>query len=116
MWALHQHKGLYDVLYTIKMDLFVVVGLSVVLITLFLMVSVCSSRLQQSNMTLESLQCLLERRVTEHMEDCLQNPVFSMASNADSAPNLMMSCKVTDWLEYMSQMAICSLHSVPLLT
>ncbi|XP_029555424.1 RPA-interacting protein isoform X1 [Salmo trutta] len=53
---------------------------------------------RQSNMTLESLQCLLERRVTEHMEDCLQNPVFSMASNADSAPNLMMSCKACDYL------------------
>uniref|UniRef100_A0A4W5P6X7 RPA interacting protein n=1 Tax=Hucho hucho TaxID=62062 RepID=A0A4W5P6X7_9TELE len=69
---------------------------------------------RQSNVTLESLQCLLERRVTEHMEDCLQNPVFSMASDADSSPNLMMSCKVTDWLK--SQMAICSLHGAPLLT
>ncbi|XP_031663700.1 RPA-interacting protein isoform X1 [Oncorhynchus kisutch] len=53
---------------------------------------------RQSNVTPESLQCLLERRVTEHMEDCLQNPVFSMASNADSSPNLMMSCKACDYL------------------
>ncbi|XP_041749400.1 RPA-interacting protein [Coregonus clupeaformis] len=53
---------------------------------------------RQSNVTLESLQCLLERRVTEHMEDCLHNPVFSVASGADSPPNLMISCKACDYL------------------
>ncbi|KAK1787874.1 hypothetical protein P4O66_016351 [Electrophorus voltai] len=50
------------------------------------------------NITAELLQCLLETRVTEHMEDCLQNPVFSVASNMDGSPNLMISCKVCDYL------------------
>ncbi|XP_062844976.1 RPA-interacting protein [Trichomycterus rosablanca] len=50
------------------------------------------------NITPEVLQCLLETKVTEHMEDCLQNPVFSVASSVDGAPNLMISCKVCDYL------------------
>ncbi|KAK9975365.1 hypothetical protein ABG768_023415 [Culter alburnus] len=50
------------------------------------------------NVTSEVLQNLLERRVTEHMEDCLHNPTFSMAFNTDGSPNLMISCKVCDYL------------------
>ncbi|XP_051524107.1 RPA-interacting protein [Myxocyprinus asiaticus] len=50
------------------------------------------------NITSEVLQNLLERRVTEHMEDCLHNPTFSMAFNTDGSPNLMISCKVCDYL------------------
>ncbi|XP_072517846.1 RPA-interacting protein [Salminus brasiliensis] len=50
------------------------------------------------NITPEVLQHLLETRVTEHMEDCLQNPTFSVASNMDGSANLMISCKVCDYL------------------
>lgn len=50
------------------------------------------------NVTVEVLQNLLERRVTEHMEDCLHNPTFSIAFNSDGSPNLMISCKVCDYL------------------
>ncbi|KAF3847033.1 hypothetical protein F7725_004111 [Dissostichus mawsoni] len=32
-------------------------------------------------------------RVSEHMEDCLQNPVFSVAPPTDGSPSLMISCK-----------------------
>ncbi|ROL53808.1 RPA-interacting protein A [Anabarilius grahami] len=53
---------------------------------------------QGRNVTSEVLQNLLERRVTEHMEDCLHNPTFSMAFNTDGSPNLMISCKVCDYL------------------
>lgn len=57
------------------------------------------------NMTAEVLQCLLERRVTEHMEDCHQIPAVSMASNTDSLPNLINY--LTDWVKHLdaSQMA-----------
>uniref|UniRef100_A0A4W5QV94 RPA-interacting protein C-terminal domain-containing protein n=1 Tax=Hucho hucho TaxID=62062 RepID=A0A4W5QV94_9TELE len=51
----------------------------------------------QRNMTAEVLQCLLERRVTEHMEDCHQIPVFSMASNTDCLANFI-SHKACDYL------------------
>ncbi|KAB5522427.1 hypothetical protein PHYPO_G00159410 [Pangasianodon hypophthalmus] len=50
------------------------------------------------NITADVLQHLLEMRVTEHLEDCLQNPIFSAASNVDGAPNLLISCKVCDYL------------------
>lgn len=50
------------------------------------------------SVTVEVLQSLLERRVTEHMEDCLHNPSFSMSFSADGSPNLMISCKVCDYL------------------
>ncbi|XP_051966290.1 RPA-interacting protein [Xyrauchen texanus] len=50
------------------------------------------------NVTSEVLQNLLERRVMEHMEDCLHNPTFSMAFNTNGSPNLMISCKVCDYL------------------
>ncbi|MCI4394365.1 hypothetical protein PGIGA_G00167790 [Pangasianodon gigas] len=50
------------------------------------------------NITADVLQHLLEMRVTEHLEDCVQNPIFSVASNVDGAPNLMISCKVCDYL------------------
>ncbi|XP_061829718.2 RPA-interacting protein isoform X1 [Nerophis lumbriciformis] len=50
------------------------------------------------NVTPDVLQHLLESRVTEHMEDCLHNPVFSLASNTDAPPSLLVSCKVCDYL------------------
>ncbi|KAG9281704.1 RPA-interacting protein [Astyanax mexicanus] len=50
------------------------------------------------NVTPEVLQHLLEARVTEHMEECFQNPTFSVASNIDGSANLMISCKVCDYL------------------
>ncbi|KAM3864094.1 RPA-interacting protein [Diretmus argenteus] len=53
---------------------------------------------RQRNVTPEVLRCLLESRVSEHMEDCLHNPVFSIAANTDGSPNLMISCKACDYL------------------
>ncbi|KAJ8412367.1 hypothetical protein AAFF_G00127030 [Aldrovandia affinis] len=50
------------------------------------------------NITPAHLQSLLEGRVTEHMEECLQNPVFSMASNTDGSQNMIIGCKVCDYL------------------
>ncbi|XP_077079189.1 RPA-interacting protein [Siphateles boraxobius] len=50
------------------------------------------------NVSSQVLQSLLESRVTEHMEDCLHNPSFSMAFNTDGSPNLMISCTVCDYL------------------
>ncbi|XP_010739086.2 RPA-interacting protein [Larimichthys crocea] len=50
------------------------------------------------NITPDVLQHLLESRVSEHMEDCLHNPVFSVAPNTDSSANLLISCKVCDYL------------------
>ncbi|KAF7649276.1 hypothetical protein LDENG_00144140 [Lucifuga dentata] len=50
------------------------------------------------NITADVLQSLLESRVAEHMEDCLQNPVFSVTSNTDTSANLLISCKVCDYL------------------
>ncbi|KAG7999381.1 hypothetical protein GBF38_000932, partial [Nibea albiflora] len=47
------------------------------------------------NITPDVLQHLLESRVSEHMEDCLHKPVFSVAPNIDSSPNLLISCKGT---------------------
>ncbi|KAM4635522.1 RPA-interacting protein [Polymixia lowei] len=53
---------------------------------------------KQHNITPEVLRGLLESRVSEHMEDCLHNPVFSMAANTDGSSNLMISCKACDYL------------------
>ncbi|KAK5914693.1 hypothetical protein CgunFtcFv8_009114 [Champsocephalus gunnari] len=53
---------------------------------------------QNQNITPDLLQSLLEARVSEHMEDCLQNPVFSVAPPTDGSPSLMISCKVCDYL------------------
>ncbi|XP_010773108.1 RPA-interacting protein, partial [Notothenia coriiceps] len=49
---------------------------------------------QDQNITPDLLQSLLEARVSEHMEDCVQNPVFSVAPPTDGSPSLMISCKV----------------------
>uniref|UniRef100_A0AAY5KV19 RPA-interacting protein n=1 Tax=Esox lucius TaxID=8010 RepID=A0AAY5KV19_ESOLU len=65
----------------------------------------------QREVTPEVLQGLLESRVSEHMEDCPDNPVFSMASDTDGSPNLMISCKVPDWLLCILNGAL--LHLVP---
>lgn len=61
---------------------------------LLLLVSPLSLYLQGRNITADVLKHLLETRVTEHLEDCLQNPIFSVTSNVDGSPNLMISCKV----------------------
>ncbi|KAG7506200.1 hypothetical protein JOB18_048989 [Solea senegalensis] len=53
---------------------------------------------KKRNITPDVLRHLLESRVSEHMEDCLHNPVFSVAANTDSTSNLMISCKVCDYL------------------
>ncbi|XP_034567216.1 RPA-interacting protein [Notolabrus celidotus] len=54
---------------------------------------------KNQNITRDILRNLLESRVSEHMEDCLYNPVFSVTPNTDtSSPNLMISCKVCDYL------------------
>ncbi|XP_018597465.1 RPA-interacting protein isoform X2 [Scleropages formosus] len=50
------------------------------------------------NITAENLQHLLESRVTEHMEECPDDPVFSMANNTEGFPTLMVSCKTCDYL------------------
>ncbi|XP_030648871.1 RPA-interacting protein [Chanos chanos] len=50
------------------------------------------------NVTAEVLQRLLETRLTEHMEECLRNPVFSVTPNTDGSANLMISCQVCDYL------------------
>ncbi|XP_051242999.1 RPA-interacting protein isoform X1 [Dicentrarchus labrax] len=49
---------------------------------------------KKQNVTPNVLRHLLESRVSEHMEDCLHNPVFSVAPNMDSSATLMISCKV----------------------
>uniref|UniRef100_A0A8C7DL87 Uncharacterized protein n=1 Tax=Oncorhynchus kisutch TaxID=8019 RepID=A0A8C7DL87_ONCKI len=51
-----------------------------------------------------SLKCLLERRVTEHM-DCHQIPIFSMAPNTDCLPNLNLVC------EFIYTQLVESIHS-----
>ncbi|XP_028268274.1 RPA-interacting protein [Parambassis ranga] len=54
---------------------------------------------KKQNITPDILRRLLESRVSEHLEDCLHNPVFSVAPSVDtSSPNLMISCKVCDYL------------------
>ncbi|KAM3598968.1 uncharacterized protein V6R79_024865 [Siganus canaliculatus] len=53
---------------------------------------------KKQNITPDVLQQLLESRVSEHMEECLHNPVFSVAPNSDSSSNLMISCQVCDYL------------------
>ncbi|KAL4660597.1 RPA-interacting protein isoform X2 [Arapaima gigas] len=53
---------------------------------------------QHKNITSENLQSLVESRVTEHMEGCPNNPVFSMANSTDGYPCLMLSCKACDYL------------------
>ncbi|XP_019967547.2 RPA-interacting protein [Paralichthys olivaceus] len=53
---------------------------------------------KKRDITPDVLRHLLESRVSEHMEDCLHNPVFSVAPDTDSSPNLMISCQVCDYL------------------
>ncbi|XP_047428022.1 RPA-interacting protein [Mugil cephalus] len=53
---------------------------------------------KKRNITFDVLQRLLESRMSEHMDDCLHNPVFFVAPNTESSPNLMISCKVCDYL------------------
>ncbi|TNN58278.1 26S proteasome non-ATPase regulatory subunit 11A [Liparis tanakae] len=55
---------------------------------------------EKQNVTPDVLRSLLESKVSEHMEDCLHNPVFSVAPDTDGSPNLMMSCKVGPSLKF----------------
>uniref|UniRef100_A0A3B5R622 RPA interacting protein n=1 Tax=Xiphophorus maculatus TaxID=8083 RepID=A0A3B5R622_XIPMA len=50
------------------------------------------------NISPDVLQRLLEARVSEHMEDCLHSPVFSVTPNTDSHASLMISCQACDYL------------------
>ncbi|XP_076023671.1 RPA-interacting protein isoform X2 [Genypterus blacodes] len=49
-------------------------------------------------LTADQLRRLLESRVSEHTDVCLQNPVFTLMSNKDASANLLISCKVCDYL------------------
>ncbi|XP_057673271.1 RPA-interacting protein [Corythoichthys intestinalis] len=53
---------------------------------------------EMKNITADVLRQLLESRVLEHMEGCSSNPVFSLAPNVESSPNLLISCKTCDFL------------------
>ncbi|XP_028311098.1 RPA-interacting protein isoform X1 [Gouania willdenowi] len=53
---------------------------------------------KKQNITPDVLQHLLESRVSEHMEECLHNPVFFIAPNTENSSNLMISCQVCDFL------------------
>uniref|UniRef100_A0A8C8A0Z6 RPA-interacting protein C-terminal domain-containing protein n=1 Tax=Oryzias sinensis TaxID=183150 RepID=A0A8C8A0Z6_9TELE len=53
---------------------------------------------QKHSITLEGLQHLLEVRVSEHMEECLYTPVFSVTADSEASSNLMISCQVCDYL------------------
>ncbi|XP_034046983.1 RPA-interacting protein isoform X2 [Thalassophryne amazonica] len=56
---------------------------------------------EKRNITPEVLRRRLESIVSEHMEDCPHNPVFSVDSNIDSTSSLMMSCEVCDYLSFI---------------
>ncbi|XP_057673181.1 RPA-interacting protein A-like [Corythoichthys intestinalis] len=53
---------------------------------------------EMKNITPDVLRHLLESRILEHMEGCSFNPVFSLAPNVESSPNLLISCKTCDFL------------------
>lgn len=53
---------------------------------------------KNQNITPDVLQGLLESRVSEHAESCLQNPVFSVTPNTDGPSNLLISCQMCDYL------------------
>ncbi|XP_023813668.1 RPA-interacting protein isoform X2 [Oryzias latipes] len=53
---------------------------------------------EKHSITLEGLQHLLEVRVSEHMEECLYTPVFSVTADSEASSNLMISCQVCDYL------------------
>uniref|UniRef100_A0A1A8IFH7 RPA interacting protein n=1 Tax=Nothobranchius kuhntae TaxID=321403 RepID=A0A1A8IFH7_NOTKU len=62
------------------------------------------------SVTPDVLQHLLESRVSEHRETCLQSPVFSIAPGAERSPSLFISCKVRhgrnpagDWCSALMQ-------------
>ncbi|XP_029364784.1 RPA-interacting protein isoform X2 [Echeneis naucrates] len=60
----------------------------------------CGLYINTKNQTItpDILCHLLESRVSEHMVDCVHNPVFSVTPNTESSSNLMISCKVCDYL------------------
>ncbi|XP_021164409.2 RPA-interacting protein isoform X1 [Fundulus heteroclitus] len=53
---------------------------------------------KKRNISPDVLQRLLESRVSEHMENCLHNPVFSVTPSTESSTMLMISCKACDYL------------------
>ncbi|XP_054891161.1 RPA-interacting protein isoform X1 [Poeciliopsis prolifica] len=56
---------------------------------------------KQRNISPDVLQRLLEGRVSEHMQDCLHSPVFSVTPNTDSHASLMISCQACDYLSFV---------------
>ncbi|CAG02087.1 unnamed protein product [Tetraodon nigroviridis] len=52
----------------------------------------------KSNVTPDVFKHLLESRMTEHMENCCQIPVFSVAAGTDGPSSLMISCQACDYL------------------
>ncbi|XP_014865652.1 PREDICTED: RPA-interacting protein isoform X1 [Poecilia mexicana] len=53
---------------------------------------------KKRNISSDVLLRLLEARLSEHMEDCLHSPVFSVTPNTDSHASLMISCQACDYL------------------
>uniref|UniRef100_A0A3B3BYB6 RPA interacting protein n=1 Tax=Oryzias melastigma TaxID=30732 RepID=A0A3B3BYB6_ORYME len=49
---------------------------------------------KKRSITLDGLQHLLEVRISEHMEECQCNPVFSVTADTEGSSNLMISCQV----------------------
>ncbi|XP_029945213.1 RPA-interacting protein [Salarias fasciatus] len=52
----------------------------------------------KQNFPPDVLQQLLESKMSEHTDDCPHNPAFFVAPNTESSSNLMISCKVCDFL------------------
>ncbi|KAM6965437.1 RPA-interacting protein A-like [Aplochiton taeniatus] len=52
---------------------------------------------KNKNVTAEVLQTLLKDKVSEHMEDCLNHPVFSTTANPDGSSNLLIGCQDCDF-------------------
>ncbi|XP_006640896.2 RPA-interacting protein [Lepisosteus oculatus] len=50
------------------------------------------------NITAEHLRSLLERSVTDHVEQCFHSPVFSVATSTEGSANLLISCMACDHL------------------
>ncbi|TDH03492.1 hypothetical protein EPR50_G00163360 [Perca flavescens] len=60
----------------------------------------CGLNINNTNQSItpDVLRHLLESAVSEHMEDCFHNPVFSVAPHTDGSLNLIISCKVCYFL------------------
>ncbi|XP_044850081.1 RPA-interacting protein isoform X3 [Mauremys mutica] len=56
----------------------------------------CGLYISTQGMTEQKLRSLLEDSVTEHGNQCLHNPEFSITSGMEGEDNLLMSCPVCD--------------------